>query len=224
MTEKPIRNYMQDISTNPKSSFYGLSEEEINIHIRIKRYSSFTLTDAIAPSYDLSVIPQQGFKRVYYNKEKISAPLLIISASKEILFDLFMELISLMGRKRIGVVLDTSHNSEDENHVNLVNESTDTIVLKSNLWDFEEYLLADGYLAIAVVRWDDHLELQLDPHKVLLMYNWEIIEHKLLAVLKKYNIPEIPDMKFIYEAEHIHSTSDELFERFEELKSILNIN
>ena len=52
------------------SSFEHLSEEELEAHLGVQRYGEFRLTDAVRPSYDLQVIPQQGFRYDVYQDEE----------------------------------------------------------------------------------------------------------------------------------------------------------
>lgn len=207
-----------------KKSLQELTEEELDAHLGINKYGDFTLTDAVRPSYNLEVIPQQGFKKSYYQDEEILIPVIIISASKEILFDLFMDLVDLLGNKRLGVALETSHYSEDGTHIDFYNLGMDAIALKSSLYDFEESLVEDGCAGIAIMNRKKQIEVQFDEHKILYFYNWLSIPLKIITLMKKYNISELPYMKMISDAEHMHNSSNSLQEEFEKLKSALNVN
>ena len=55
------------------SSFERLSEEELEAHLGVARYGSFMLSDAIRPSYDLQVVPAQGFRHDAYRDEQSRA-------------------------------------------------------------------------------------------------------------------------------------------------------
>ena len=44
------------------SSFERLSEEELEAHLGVARYGSFMLSEAVRPSYDLQVVPTQGYR------------------------------------------------------------------------------------------------------------------------------------------------------------------
>src|SRR4030095_5947074 len=81
------------------SSFEQLSEEQLEAHLAVQRYGRFTLTDAVRPSYDLKVTPRQGYRHDFYIDEetKTKVPVLMAAASREILFDIFMELIEPLG-------------------------------------------------------------------------------------------------------------------------------
>ena len=61
------------------------------------------------------------------------------------------------------------------------------------------------------------IELQFDEHKTLIVYYWNVMASSVLGALKSYNISENRDMKFINEAEHVHSSSDQLEKQFKEL-------
>src|SRR3954452_24836313 len=88
------------------SSFERLSEDELEGHLGVQRYGRFALTDAIRPSYDLKVVPRQGYRHDFYVDEetKSKVPVLMASASRENLFDIFMELIEPLGTE-VDVVL-----------------------------------------------------------------------------------------------------------------------
>ena len=51
-----------DSNNHNSSSFEHLSKEELEAHLGVRKYGSFTLTEAIRPSYDLKVVPSQGYR------------------------------------------------------------------------------------------------------------------------------------------------------------------
>jgi hypothetical protein len=81
------------------SSFEKLSEAELESHLEVSRYGEFNLTDAIRPSYDLQVVPSQGYRHDYYRDEQnhSSVPVLMGAISKERLFEVFMDLLDPLG-------------------------------------------------------------------------------------------------------------------------------
>ena len=127
------------------SSFRDVSEEQLEAHMNVARYGDFTLTDAIRPSYDLAVVPRAGYRHDWYlDRESGSRiPVLMASASREDLFDLFMDLLDPLGEQP-DVVLETSHDRGAESHTDLYRESIDMPVLQSTLYDFEDILLDAG--------------------------------------------------------------------------------
>ena len=84
--KKFFRNVFRD-GTPPRtsSSFEHLSEEQLEAHLGIVRYGNFLLSDAVRPSYDLQVVPAQGFRHDAYRDEqsKSSVPVLMAAVSSE---------------------------------------------------------------------------------------------------------------------------------------------
>jgi len=205
------------------SSFEHLSEEELEAHLGVQRYGDFRLTDAVRPSYDLQVIPQQGFRHDVYQDEeaKTQVPVLMASASKDILFELFMELLEPLGGE-LDVVLETSHHREGGGHQDLYREHIDAPVLKSTLWDFEESLANDGCAGIAVLNPGIPQEVQFDEHKLLIVYGEPLEPFE--DILRSHHVDRLDEIKFITEAEHVHSSSDNFFQEFEVLKTRLGMD
>src|SRR5690606_9274595 len=96
-------------------------------------------------------------------------PVLMASASNEILFELFMDMLDPLGME-VDVVLETSHARQGGGHDDLYREHIDLPVLKSILWDFEDLLLNDGCTGIAVLNPRTPQEIQFDEHKLLTAY------------------------------------------------------
>lgn len=204
------------------SSFDTLSEEELETHLGIKRYGSFILTDAVRPSYDLQVVPTQGFRHDIYRdaESHASVPVLMGAATNDLLFDLFLELLDPLGHE-VDVVLETSHHRLASGHVDLYRENIDLPVLKSTLVDYEDLLLNDGCTGIAVLNPGVPLEVQFDEHKLLIIYGRDLRRYE--SILADCGVPCRDDMHFITEAEHVHSTNDDYIGQFEELKLRLGI-
>lgn len=205
------------------SSFDRLSEEELEAHLGVVRYGSFLLTDAVRPSYDLQVVPSAGFRHDVYRDEETKAqvPVLMGSASSELLFETFMELLDPLGSV-VDVVLETSHNREHRGHVDLYREQIDMPVLKSILWDYEDLLMNDGCTGVAVLNPERPLEVQFDEHKLLIVYGSDLKEFE--GVFRGQGINCQDEMRFITEAEHVHSSSEQYMQQFEELKTRLGMD
>src|SRR5262245_55416754 len=206
-----------------QSSFEQLSEEQLEAHLAVQRYGRFTLTDAIRPSYDLKVTPRQGFRHDFYIDEetKTKVPVLMAAASREILFDIFMELIEPLGCE-VDVVLETSHNRESAGHTDLYREHIDLPVFKSMLWDFEDLLMNDGCTGMAVLNPSIRQEVQFDEHKLLIVYGNPLRAYE--DVFSRFGVRRDDKLKFITEAEHVHSSSDKYFQLFDELKMRLGMD
>ena len=215
--------YHEEAQTRPSSSFDALSEEQLESHLAVSNYGSFALTDAIRPSYDLKVVPKQGYRQEIYKDDESQSkvPVLMASASRDILFEVFMELLEPLGNV-VDVVLETSHGRRGRGHQDLYREHIDVPVLKSVLWDFEELLTHDGCTGIAVLNSQAPHEVQFDEHKLLIVYSHET---KLFErVLRSHDVAYDQEIKFITEAEHVHSSSDAFVKQFDELKMQLGMD
>ena len=101
-------------------------------------------------------------------------------------------------------------------------EHIDLPVLKSILYDYEDLLLNDGCTGIAVLNPNMPLEVQFDEHKLLIAYGQDLTAFE--DVLRDRSVPCNDQMKFITEAEHVHSSSDQYQRQFEELKTRLGMD
>jgi len=219
-----FRHVFEDEKQNTsKSSFEKLTEEQWEAHLGVVSYGDFRLTDAVRPSYDLQVVPSQGYRFDVYSDEETgnNVPVLMAAATNTILFDLFMELIDPLGFT-IDVVLETSHQRQGEGHEDLYREHIDMPVLKSVLWDYEQMLLHDGCTGMAVLNPEIPQEVQFDEHKLLLVYGDPL--QPFQDVLESRGVKQVDDIKFITEAEHIHSSSEKCFRQFDELKMRLGMD
>ncbi len=219
-----FRNVLHEGMPTPRtSSFEHLSEDELEAHLGVQRYGSFCLTDAVRPSYDLQVVPQQGFRRDVYQDEESRArvPVLMSSASSNVLFELFMDLLEPLGSE-VDVVLETSHDHNNGGHIDLYREHIDMPVLKSILWEYEDMLLNDGCTGIAVLNPAVPQEVQFDEHKMLIVYGDPLDSFE--SIFGCRDVQHVPDMKFITEAEHVHSSRERYSRLFEELKVDLGMD
>jgi hypothetical protein len=216
-------SYRDGVTAHGNSSFENLTEDQLEAHLGVKRYGNFVLTDAVRPSYDLDVVPRAGYRHDKYcdRETGIEIPVLMVAASREIILDLFIDLLDPLG-ETVDVVLESSHEQTSGNHVDLYREHIDLPVLKSTLYDFEDILLDDGCMGMAVLNPRIPMEIQFDEHKLLIVYGQELSVFE--DNLTEYGIVCNDDMKFITEAEHVHSSSDEFADRFEQLKYRMGID
>jgi hypothetical protein len=206
-----------------RSSFDTVTDDQLERHMEIARYGDFVLTEAVRPSFDLSVVPQQGYRHDTYFDEatKARVPVLMGAVTKEQLFEVFMELIDPLGSV-VDVVLETSHNRTERGHTDLYREHIDMPVLKSILWDFEDLLTNDGCTGIAVLNPGVPQEVQFDEHKLLIVYGQDLSEYE--DVLRQSKISCNDSLSFITEAEHVHSSSAYYQQQFEDLKLQLGMD
>ncbi len=222
--KKIFRNVLREsVMPGGTSSFEHLSEEDLEAHLGVDRYGSFALTEAVRPSYDLQVVPAEGYRHDVYHDEQghNTVPVLMAAVSRPRLFDIFMDLIGPLGNV-VDVVLETSHHRDHRGHTDLYREHIDVPVLKSILWDFEDLLLNDGCTGIAVLNPDVPQEIQFDEHKLLIVYGEQLVpfEH----VLRQREVRCDDQLKFITEGEHVHSSSDQYTRQFEVLKTRLGMD
>ncbi|MDA1016776.1 MAG: hypothetical protein O3A00_20250 [Planctomycetota bacterium] len=206
-----------------RSSFENLSDEQLEEHLSVTRYGDFTLTDAVRPSYNLEVVPQAGYRHDYYldNETGVKIPVIMAAASKEKMFDVFLDLLDPLGNE-VDVVLETSHERNLGGHQDLYRECIDLPVLKSILYDFDDALLDDGCMGLAVLNPQIPLEVQFDEHKLLIMYGEGVKVFE--EILEDYGLRNHTDIRFITEAEHVHSSTDEFIREFEQMRYRLGID
>ncbi len=225
-----LKNFFQNVfqeedhsSLSSHSSFDHLTKDELEAHLGVRRYGTFTLTEAIRPSYDLKVVPRQGFRHDAYHDadSNMELPVIMAAASHEKLFELFIELLEPLGNVA-DVVLETSHARDRNGHVDLYREHMDMPVLLSTLWDFEDLLTNDGCTGIAVLNPSIPQEIQFDEHKLLIIYGQELNSYE--RILESYGIRDDDEIKFITEAEHVHSSSEDYVQQFEQLKMRLGMD
>jgi len=210
-------------SRMPRTSFDDLSQEQLDAHLRVGQYGTFALTDAVRPSFGLDIVPREGYRRDIYRDPETNntMPVLAASVSSERLFEVFIDLLSPLGDE-VDVVMESSHESESGNHADMYREHIDTVILKSVLYDFEELLLNDGCTGIAALNPNGPMEVQFDEHKLLFVYAHELEPFE--AVLISHGVARDDSLKFISEAEHLHSTDDVYRDQFEELRMRLGID
>ncbi|REJ70127.1 MAG: hypothetical protein DWQ31_02620 [Planctomycetota bacterium] len=215
--------FREEMGPHATSTFESLSDEDLEAHMNIARYGDFLLSDAVRPSYNLEVVPRSGFRHDVFHDEntKVSVPVLMVSHTTEKLFELFIDLLDPLGQN-VDVVLETSHSRHDHGHTDLYREHIDMPVLKSTLYDYEEMLLNDGCCGVAVLNPGVPLEVQFDEHKLLICYGSDLTAFE--EVLIDHGLPCDDEMKFITEAEHVHSSSDHFCEEFQELRTRLGMD
>jgi hypothetical protein len=206
----------------PAGSFESLTDEELRTHMGIRQYGVFELTDAVRPSYDLQVVPRQGFRRDEYRDDTTgrSIPVVMAAASRRRLMDQFLELLDPLGPV-VDVVLESSHQTTS-GHQDLYREHIDMPVLKSMLLDFEDLLLNDGCTGVAVVNPTRGQEVQLDEHKMLIAYGQPLEPFEQLLIAG--DIYPDPTIRFVTEAEHVHSSSARFYREFNVLMTRLGMD
>ena len=204
------------------NSFALLDNDAVDSHLRISRYSEFQLTDAVRPSYDLQVIPREAYRHDTFRDEKANCeiPVLMVAASSEKLFDLFLDLLTPLG-DQVDVVLESSHADCGERSGHAQREQIDLPVLKSILCEYEQTLMHDGCLGIAVLNSSVPLEVQFDEHKLLIIYGESLGPFE--TILQQYGIQQDQETQFITEGEHVHASQEDYSDCYDTLRNHLGI-
>ncbi|MCA9270343.1 MAG: hypothetical protein KDA41_17800, partial [Planctomycetales bacterium] len=95
------------------NSFEHVSGDDLEAHLGVAQYGRFRLTDAVRPSFDLKIVPEQGYRHDSYedSQSKSRVPVLMAAVSGERLFEVFIDLIDPLGAE-LDVVLETSHDRQ----------------------------------------------------------------------------------------------------------------
>jgi hypothetical protein len=211
----------QDARPQHLTSFYYAARKVVTVnadklpaHLRIDRYGDFWLTDAIRPAQKRHVTPREGYRLETYRdpRNSLRVPVLAAAVSREKLFDVFLDMLEPLGAI-VDVVVETSHERDDNGHHDLFRERIDLAVLKSCFCDFEDLLLHDGCAGVAVLSTTKPVEVQFDEHKLLLVYGSDLKPYQ--RVLISAGVPCDDRMKLITEGEHLHSSDSRYRQEFE---------
>ena len=221
--ESPLFKTPTKLQDSMNSSFDSFDQSHLEAHLEVSHYDSFELTNAVRPALDLKIRPSQGYRHdVYVDQEsKVKVPVVMAAASRETLFPLFMQLIQRLGPV-VDVVLETSHQNNNGQHIDLYREHIDMPVLTSTLWEFEDLLTNDGCTGIAVLNPNTPQEVQFDEHKLLIIYGSPLEPFEF--TLESNGVQNNEDIRFITEAEHVHSSTDAFQRRFEQLRTELGLD
>lgn len=192
-------------------------------HLSVKQYGRFTLTEAVRPALEVPVRPREGYKvEVYRDRHhNVRMPMLCAAVSAERLFDVFLDLLKPLG-ETVHVVLESSH-ADDWNlgHTDRERRHVDTPVLASHFCDYEDLLLNDGCTGVAVLAAKRPIEVQFDEHKQFVIYAANM--RPFQRILKAHGVKQRPMLRLMSEAEHLHHTTDEYAEQFEQLALRLGV-
>ena len=196
----------------------------LEAHLARRHYGGFTLTDAVRPGWQLDVVPQAGYRFDAYTDPRTGTklPAIIAAVSSEQLFDTFLRLIEPLGDS-VDVVLETTHDAEAQGQrpprTELTREGVERLVLESMLWDFEDLLLHDGCSGVAIMHPELPIEVQLDEHKLLVVYADD--RGPFERVLVGQGLARNDRMRFISQGEHLHTSHPRYARRFTQLANTL---
>jgi hypothetical protein len=191
----------------------------LEAHLARSRYGRFTLTEAIRPGWQLDIVPRAGFRHDAYVDPRSGArmPALVAAASAESLFEAFLELLEPLGDE-LDVVLESSH-EEGIGVREFSREGIERLVLESLLWEFEDLLLNDGCTGISIMHPEQSLEVQLDEHKLLVVY--AAARQPFERILRARGLDRDDRLRFLSQGEHMHTSHARHARHFEQLAARL---
>ena len=194
---------------------FKVDRATLDAHLARSHYGAFKLTEAVRPGWQLDVVPRAGYRHDAYADPRTGArlPALIAAVSSEHLFETFLQLLEPLG-DTLDVVLETSHESKT-GHEDFNREGIERLVLESVLWDFEDLLLDDGCTGIAVMHPELQIEVQLDEHKLLVVYAQQ--RGPFERILAGQGLERNDRIRFISQAEHLHTSHSRFSRRFDEM-------
>ena len=237
-----LKQFYRNVLQNRVSFVSGTNADRINAlelesHLATLTYGNFTLTDAVRPSLDRTIIPEQGYKheRIKLASDDIVSggaipwrfrrrwltPILVASVSVEQLFETFLDLLDPLG-DTVDIALETSHCYSGAYSASLYREYIDLPVLKSFLYDHEDLILNDGCTGISVFSPGMRAEVKLDEHKLIFVRSKSLSPFE--KILRYNGVPQNDTMPLLSDAEHIHITRDEYFHRFKTLQVSLGMD
>lgn len=186
-----------------------------------------SLSQAVRPASKPWTPLREGYRREIYKDVELNLrmPVLTAAISPEKVFPILIELYQPLGQV-VDFILESSHETDataGEAPVANTWERTDIDlpVLTSVLYDFEDLILNDGCTGIAVLNAERDYEVHFDEHKLLFLYGPDLSVYE--AILQKNGILREDDLIVITEEKHIHSTSDEYFEKLHELRQVIGV-
>ena len=193
-----------------------VNPDQMTAHLQRAKYGSFWLTDAIRPSAELEIVPEEGFRIDTYcdARNRLAVPVLAASVSREKLFDLFLTVLEPLGDV-VDVVLETSHRSPKGRHRDIGRDDIDLPVLMSHFCDFEDLLLNDGCTGVAVISRREAMEVQFDEHKSLLIYAPDL--EPFADIVRFARVRRNDRVRLLSEAVHLHQSDPRHQEAFREL-------
>jgi hypothetical protein len=199
--------------TNSKGA--RVQPANLSAHLQRDQYGDFLLTEAVRPSVDLQILPRQGYRVQTIREQKMVARMLAAAISREKLFETFLAMLEPLGPV-VDVVLESSHEAKDEEDFkDLWREGIDLPVLMSYFCEHEDLLLNDGCTGLAVLNPKRTQEVVWDEHKLLFVHGPKLQTFR--RILEENGIHRDDQLRFITEAEHLHSTHPRYKREFEQL-------
>ena len=205
-----------------------LTIEEVTESVRqgIAETTGFELTNAVCPINEFGL--WAGFQRAtYFDEVSGQLHVVIITQTRSLLFDLLTDLIEELLRiekiKRAGfdIVLESRHIPDKETgfgkkydcckpshfFTDFLVRHVDPVSFLSELYDFEDLLINDGFTGLSYSVMDGHFEFRFDVHKAIsrLFSKHPKLVDRIVAFLKKRGLVQLPiKVNTLAEQPHIH--------------------
>ena len=203
----------------PREHPHNPTAAALEAHLARSRYGRFTLTEAVRPGWHLDIVPQAGFRHDAYVDPRSGARL--PAADRRRLqrrpVRRLLGLLEPLG-DACDVVLESTHDGRDGRR-ELSREGVERLVLESMLWEYEDLLLNDGCTSIAVMHPELSVEVQLDEHKLLVVYAQTRLPFE--RILRDHGLERNDRIRFISQGEHLHTSHGRHARQFEELAARL---
>ncbi len=200
-----------------------MNPEELRDIAGTYQFGDFALTNAIRvarPPH--GIIPTNGYNlSAYRNLPEVAA-----AVSREKIFDALQEMLGSIAEdhESVTVVLESSHGRIEHGlpHQDFFIDGVDMWKVRKVLADHEDLVINDGLTGVAVIAENDHRELQLTEHKLLIAYarRTKAFRERLAAL----GIPFDPAMHFVHHGAHFHMTDDAYPEQFRHMAAEFGLN
>lgn len=195
------------------TTFADMSDHEIDAHVAIAKYGDFVFSDGVRPAPGF--VAQEGYKIQLFD----GRPALFAALSQEKIFDSFRTMLDVLDDEVMIFVRDSHEEEEGQWRYHI-----DKSVMESVLIDFENLIVNNGFLSIAISDPDESSQLQLDEHKLICFYTKKASKlQKAETVMQSMGISRYDGLRTVIDGEHIHGTVTELQEEVDKLKQAIGI-
>lgn len=166
----------------------------------------FVPTGAVQPASGVPLTLVEGFRRDSYtcHKSGRTVPVIMAAVTRDKLFDAFLDCVECLG-DQVNVVIETSHHNVG-GHVDLYCGEHENLILRSKIEEFRRLLLCDGCLGIAVFDEEEPREVQLEEHKLLVIFGNDLRPFE--RILHKYSVEADQHIRLVKDVEHVHYTEE----------------
>jgi hypothetical protein len=191
-----ISSFKQEYRKTENVESRKITGEMIQEAMNNRTFGDFTLTPAVVFFKDGDMVPSEGFKiEQQVMPGGYSYSRIVVSVSAEKVLDIFDEFVALLG-DTCGVVME-DFRTDNGDHIDHFAYYKDTFIVRSILLDFEDLLLNDGFVGLAI--WNEAVpaEVQLTRHKIIQVFARDTSPFQ--QVLAAFDIEENPELRFFFE-------------------------